>query len=165
MIKKITHFLRLKRNALNYKVPFHRRASFQIPNVIAGNRKIAFPNEHGAKCDFIEVFLGDAYRIRSIRKRLQRVIDVGANVGFFSVAAKLTFPDAEIHAYEPFTKLSNFLEPNAHEFSFKVFYEAVEEGTRESLVCKCLAIRIKLRLKKEEVTRSGKYQLIRLSKE
>ena len=41
------------------------------------------------------------------------VLDIGAHAGLFSVAARIRFPEAEIHAYEP-VRLGMILEMLSH---------------------------------------------------
>lgn len=124
MINKLCNFIKMNLNARYYGVPFYRRRGFKVPSMISDNRKIYCPNEHGALSDFIGVFIEDVYRLRSINN-VKTIIDIGANVGFFSIAAKLNYKNAKIHCYEPFKALSNYLVPNANEFQFNVFFEAV----------------------------------------
>lgn len=125
MLERVITLLRLRRNARRYGIPFRRRANFSVPTKIGGNRALAFPPEAGTRNDFLGIFVEDVYRINQIRSKVARVLDIGANVGFFGVAAKIAFPQAELHAYEPFQQLAEYLEPNRSEFDFRVFYEAV----------------------------------------
>ncbi|MEJ5232949.1 MAG: FkbM family methyltransferase [Geminicoccaceae bacterium] len=56
---------------------------------------------------------------------IRTVVDIGANQGFFAIAARKWFPNAVIHAYEPNTALHDVLESNAGAVEAKVFWEAV----------------------------------------
>lgn len=96
-----------------------------MPGTIAGGRKILFPPEEGARNDFIAIFVEDCYRLLALESSPGKILDIGANLGFFSIAARVAFPQAIIHAYEPVESLSQFLRPNSEEFGFEVFYEAV----------------------------------------
>jgi len=127
-IKKLKHLFEMRSNARRYGVDFKRRATFQIPSQIGKGRRLAFTQEHGAMNDFITIFIDDCYRILQT-KDLTRVLDIGSNIGFFSVAAKSMYPNALVHAYEPFMDLAKYLDPNKQEFSFEVFYEAVGGGS------------------------------------
>jgi FkbM family methyltransferase len=57
----------------------------------------------GELTPYIEVFLEDDYRISNVElgKQARVVLDVGANIGVFSLAAAERFPDAAIYAFEP----------------------------------------------------------------
>ena len=87
---------------------------------------LSFPEkEEGIPNDFLGVFIDDIYRIRKIKSPVKNVIDIGSNVGFVSCAARLNFPEAVIHAYEPNSTLAPFLHTNRQTFPFEVFLVAV----------------------------------------
>ena len=54
-----------------------------------------------------------------------RILDIGANVGLFGVAARSAFPQATIHGYEPNTALEPYLAYQARVASLEYFLEAV----------------------------------------
>lgn len=54
---------------------------------------------------FFSIFLDDDYFIDRITRPVSTVLDIGANIGFFSIAARKSFPQATIHSYEPNIKL------------------------------------------------------------
>ena len=61
--------------------------------------------------NFLRKYLFDEYFLRKIcRDRISKIVDVGANVGFFSLTARSFFPLAKIHAYEPSKSNFRFLE-------------------------------------------------------
>jgi FkbM family methyltransferase len=124
MIKKIKDLISMRKNASEFGIAFKRRATFKTPEFIADGRKVCFPQEQGARNDFIGIFIDDCYRLLQI-KELNRILDIGANIGFFSIAAKVKFPNALVHSYEPVIDLSDFLDPNKIEYGFSVFHEAV----------------------------------------
>jgi FkbM family methyltransferase len=75
---------------------------------------------------FIEVLMDDAYGLRELRgKKINSVLDIGANIGFFALAARDTFPDATIHVYEPNPAALPYLKSNSHAARYEVFPEAV----------------------------------------
>src|SRR5689334_23067364 len=47
------------------------------------------------------IYCDDPYRLAAMPRQLRTVLDVGANVGIFSLLARHFFPYAEIHCYEP----------------------------------------------------------------
>ena len=63
--------------------------------------KLSFPDEVGVVNDFLSIFLDDDYRLDRVKWPVGTVLDIGANLGFFSIAARNAFPEATIHAYEP----------------------------------------------------------------
>jgi FkbM family methyltransferase len=50
---------------------------------------------------FKEVVNKDTYMIRDIKRDIDFVIDIGANIGVFSLYSRIMFPDARIIAIEP----------------------------------------------------------------
>jgi FkbM family methyltransferase len=65
--------------------------------------KLCFGVGAGELNSYIEIFLEDDYRIAEIDFQRPRcvILDVGANIGVFSIAAAKRFPDATIHSFEP----------------------------------------------------------------
>jgi FkbM family methyltransferase len=47
------------------------------------------------------MFFDDCYRIASFDKPVHTILDIGANIGLFTLAARRRFPKAKIHCYEP----------------------------------------------------------------
>ncbi len=110
-------------------VPFARSASFKMPRSIwLANREVPLrlPSEAGVRTAFVELLLDDCYRLGRLRKeRINRVVDIGANVGLFGLAARAAFPDATIHAYEPNSALESYLMHEAAVAGIKYYLEAV----------------------------------------
>jgi methylase of polypeptide subunit release factors len=77
---------------------------------------LEWPPENGVRAALIEVFLSDDYGLDIIADQdsaaTRRVLDVGANVGWFALAARGHFPRAAIHAYEPNAAAVAFLRRN-----------------------------------------------------
>jgi FkbM family methyltransferase len=87
-------------------------------------------DEAGIRNDFVGVFLDDMYGLELLTQTPSKIVDVGANVGFFSMHARNLFPHARIHAYEPNMQLRSLLDGHGQSVGFDVFYEAVgpEDG-------------------------------------
>ncbi len=128
MIARILQHLRHFRNGRRFGVPFVRHSGFQVPTEIRlGDRKIelSYPDELGVANDFLVCFIHDEYGLVEIQSSVATLVDIGANVGFFSLAARARFPEATIHAYEPNSRTLAFLQRNAAAGRFEVFGEAV----------------------------------------
>lgn len=86
-------------------------------------------DEDGARNAFTEVFLGDEYGLEVIaetdRAGIRRVLDVGANIGWFALAARSHFPTAVIHAYEPNPAAVALLRRNTETLDVITYAEAV----------------------------------------
>ena len=123
------------RNGLRYGFVFLRPAWFRMPQRIrvAGKRvALHYPPEHGAQADFFACFIRNDYGLGKRLPRVRTVLDIGANVGFFSIAARGRHPDAVIHAYEPNPRVLESLRANAEPLGIVLHAEAV--GNRAGFV-------------------------------
>jgi FkbM family methyltransferase len=76
---------------------------------------IACPNHAGARVPVYEVFAEDAYRLAGLVAELPArpvVLDIGAQIGCFSLAVAMRLPDATVHAYEASPSTARWLERN-----------------------------------------------------
>lgn len=94
--------------------------------------KLRFPENENAESDFIECFLLNAYGLGHKLGEVHSILDVGANVGFFALAARHFYPEATIHAYEPNPRVLSHLRFNTEGFNVAVFPEAI--GNEECFV-------------------------------
>lgn len=126
---RVTMWLRRRRASRRLGISFSRAAAFALPStVLLGDREatLDLPAEAGVRTAFVELLLDDCYRLRDSRaKRIGTVIDIGANVGLFGLAARAAFPAATIHAYEPNPALEPHLANQAKQAGFEYFMEAV----------------------------------------
>jgi len=110
-----------------------RNRNFTIPDKLKINGKyceIKFIDKEcrGFIYEFTETCLNDCYQLKVLKKKLgnvNNIIDVGANQGLFSIAARQIFPTANISCYEPNIQLQPVLSANAEKLHCKVHYEAV----------------------------------------
>lgn len=130
MIKRAKAWIRRKRNSVKFGVPFSRSSRITIPETIQLQQNeitLQAPNEHGALADFGTIFLDDCYGLFSIDldTKSPHILDIGANIGLFDVAARKVYPSSKIHAYEPNPRLERYLSHHAQEASYQYFMEAV----------------------------------------
>jgi len=129
MMRRARTWLRRRRNSLRFGVPFGRSRDAKLPARLRLNGSdvdLHAPNEAGVNADFVTIFLDDCYGLLDLTLPPKpRVIDIGANIGLFSMAARLRFPDAIIHAYEPNPRLSTYIRSHASQAGFDFFSEAV----------------------------------------
>jgi FkbM family methyltransferase len=83
------------------------------------------PDDAATRLVFLEVLIADCYRLGDMRPPVRTVLDIGANVGFFCLAARSAFPDATIHAYEPNRDLEQYLRAQSAAAGCNYFVEAV----------------------------------------
>ncbi len=132
-LNKVLNLLRRRVRARKLGIEFNRAADFHLPQKIRVGEKyqpVSFPSEKGMAGEFIEVLLDDCYGLENLSGKMAKILDIGAHVGLFSVAARNRFPQAVIHAYEPNKNLEKHLKNQAQIANFEYFMEAVglEEG-------------------------------------
>ena len=133
VVQRLFNLVKRINRAKNLGLDYHRAAEFNIPNslLINGDRKtVSLPQEYGVKVAFIEILLDDCYGLEKLSQPILKILDIGANVGLFSIAARHRFPQAVIHAYEPNPYLEKHLQIQARAAGFDYFMEAVgrEDG-------------------------------------
>lgn len=131
IIDRITTLIRRRKAASEINVRFDRSSAFQLPTKILLNGHMIdlnLPDENGVKVAFIDLLFDDCYGCRSLKQRgekVKTVLDIGANVGLFGIAARNIFPLAKIHCYEPNRQLEPYLKTQAKAGKFDYFIEAV----------------------------------------
>ncbi|XZN88821.1 MAG: FkbM family methyltransferase [Microcoleus sp.] len=135
LFTKIVRLLKRKIRAKKLGIKFPRVAKFNLPDslIVQGKTQpLKLPSEKGMDGEFIEVLLDDCYGLEQLPPSLLKIIDVGANVGLFSIAARNRFPQAVIHAYEANPNLEKYLQNQSQIASFAYFMEAI--GARDGKV-------------------------------
>jgi len=87
--------------------------------------------EQGAQeHEFHKIVLEDCYRLKEV-PRASTILDIGANIGLFAIAARHKFPNATIHCYEPNPSVLPYLRSHADQVGALCFSEAVglSDGT------------------------------------
>jgi FkbM family methyltransferase len=62
--------------------------------------------------EFNHLYIDDPYQLRALPSGLHTILDVGGNVGSFSILARHYFPEALIHSYEPAPAIFSMLKRN-----------------------------------------------------
>ena len=128
-MNKITKFITRYKNARRLGLSYFRTSTFHMPETIDFHGdaiNLEFPDEKGIFIDFLSIFLDDDYGLTEFRKnKISKIIDIGANVGFFSIASRFFFPDSEIHAYEPNLVLESYLAHNFSQLNIELRTQAV----------------------------------------
>ena len=78
------------------------------------------------------IFFDDCYRLRELPRNLNSVVDVGGNVGLFSLVARHHFPGAKIFAYEPNPFIGSYIRQNLSKLSVEIHQEEV--GARQGSI-------------------------------
>lgn len=115
-------------NGIRFGFIFLRARWFKMPTKIkvAGKQiSLHYPPEAGVPNDFFTCVIRNDYGLRHRLPEVRTILDIGANVGFFSIAARARYPRAIIHAYEPNPRVLPFLRTNASGLGIEVYPEAV----------------------------------------
>ena len=124
----VTAVTRYKR-AKTLGFTFGRTKSFCPPSsiIFSHNRlPLSFPDENGVAELFRDILLDDEYWLELIPKsRIHTALDIGANIGVFSLAARIRFPHSSIHAYEPNVEVKSYPDHQTSIFDFTAIYKAV----------------------------------------
>ena len=115
------------------------RSAFHLDAVVINGRrvKIAYPpwdvSRSEAECRHL--YWDDPYGLALLPASIHTVVDVGANIGFFSMLALHHFPNALVHAYEPSPALAPILRENTANLGIVAHYEGLgnKDGQAEFL--------------------------------
>jgi FkbM family methyltransferase len=139
LVERVETFIHRKRRARKLGIRFHGAKTFVVPEAIVLGRQrihISVPDEDAVRGTFVGIFLDDCYGLELLDSSTQTVLDIGAHVGFFSLAARGFFPSATIHAYEPNPMLAPYLKAHSESADFRYFTEALgrEDGKADLAV-------------------------------
>jgi len=130
-MNKITKLFKRYNNARQLGLSYYSTTSFHLPKKLVFHGKavdLVYPNEKGIFIDFLSIFLDDDYQLLKFqRNQISTIIDIGANVGFFSLASRFYFPNSEIHAFEPNLNLKEYLNHNFSNLNIILHSKAVGE--------------------------------------
>jgi FkbM family methyltransferase len=110
--------------------------------------------------DFVNIWLDDEYGLRKLRAPPKTVIDVGCNIGLFSLFAARIFPEAIIHAYEPNGRVYSVARENLKPLATEVYQEAV--SSRDGFVR--VQDEVNSRLAQTEACDSGEIRSVSLAR-
>ena len=114
---------------MRYGVVFLRSSRFRLRHVKIGNNvvKLSIPpgEEQVMDSELKNIFYNDCYGLMQVDRVTESVLDIGGNLGFFSMAARSRFPGARIHSYEPNPQIQHHLLHNTSGLSIDVFPEAI----------------------------------------
>lgn len=114
---------------MKFGVYFLRSAHRNLTRIKVGRQfvKISIPpgEEKAMSFEINNIFYNDCYGLQKISGDVSRILDVGGNVGLFSLAARSHFPRAQIHSYEPNPGVQGHLLKNTKGLLIKVHPEAI----------------------------------------
>jgi methyltransferase, FkbM family len=127
-LDKLKSLLDRRKRARRFSIPYSRDKNWKTPRYLKVGKELvelALPDDAGTAIAFKDIFVSDAYGLEALRGPVKKIIDIGAHAGLFSVAARLHFPNAVIHAYEPNPDLWPYLDRQREIGQFRAFHEAV----------------------------------------
>jgi|HubBroStandDraft_5_1064220.scaffolds.fasta_scaffold66070_2 FkbM family methyltransferase len=106
-----------------------RRRTLNIRSVRIGRKRVEinFPKaeEEAQVWELAKLCFIDCYYLSRVRQPVSTVLDIGANLGFFALAARQAFPNAKIHCYEPNQDLEPLLSVHCSAADAEYFVAAV----------------------------------------
>lgn len=114
---------------LKYGVIFFKSSDF-APSKIKINGQVVRlccprGEESALNYELISIFYEDCYGLRTLPDGIETIVDVGGNIGLFSLASRSFFPKATIHTYEPNSEVQSFLTSHLKGMDIQVFPDAV----------------------------------------
>lgn len=73
---------------------------------------INYPPDSGYISDIVNLWLADEYGISHLKRPVSTIVDIGGNIGLFSLWAWHHFPNAKILTFEPNPRVFGFLSKN-----------------------------------------------------
>ncbi len=115
-------------NGFKFRVFYLRESKFTTPSTIHVTGKavsLQSPSEAGVSADFLHCIIFNSYGLKQNLRDVRTILDVGANLGFFSLAARQNYPQATIHAYEPNPRILPLLQSNTADLKIQIYPEAL----------------------------------------
>jgi FkbM family methyltransferase len=124
--------------AANLGFPFWGTSFSSFPRSVYLDGKricLAAPFEPSLINDVINVWLDDEYGLAQlVETPPMTVLDVGANIGLFSIWARRFFPDAIIHAYEPNARILSYTQQNTADLGVQLVPRAVGRAAGQAYI-------------------------------
>lgn len=94
-------------------------------NLAGGSVDLAYPDDPAIISDIINVLMEDEYGLATLPGPVETIVDIGANIGLFSLWARHHFPDARILAFEPNPDVYDYAKRNTERLGVDLSMEAV----------------------------------------
>jgi FkbM family methyltransferase len=138
MILRFLHGIQRRWTWAKIGVYFARARDFQPRQLTLAGKPILlrFPTgeEDGHRYELGEIYAGDCYKLRGL-ENVRTIVDIGANIGLFSMIARHHFPHARIDAYEPNPGLREIIHHHLELLQVTIYQEAVGlADTRASMI-------------------------------
>lgn len=129
MLRRLLKSAAFRMKMARFGIWYTRSRSLSLRSVrVAGKRiRLSFPpgEQEVLEYELGKILFQDCYGLGGITRKVATVLDIGANVGLFSLAARYWFPNARIHAYEPNALLEQYLKNHCDPLAVTCHLEAV----------------------------------------
>lgn len=136
LISKLRKSLAFRRRWAELGVRYLTSRDFSLDRLTVGNASVnlALPavEKSVLEHELGLIFIDDCYELQEFPRNLKSIVDVGANVGLFSLIARHHFPEAKIFAYEPNLLIGSYIRQNLSKLSVEIHQEAV--GARQGAI-------------------------------
>lgn len=98
-----------------YRMKYSDKEDKSIHNLALKNGlKVSVNKSAGDLTTLFEIFVNDDYDFKGNQDETFNILDIGANVGYFSLYITKRFPNAKIYSFEPFPDTYNRLSDNVN---------------------------------------------------
>ncbi|MDF2116097.1 FkbM family methyltransferase [Roseiarcaceae bacterium H3SJ34-1] len=125
MTNRIELLVRRFMKAQSLGFGFYGTTKTKLPTEVflAGKkRSLHLPQDPALVAAIMDLWLDDEYGLAKVPKPVRTIVDIGANVGLFSLWSVHNFPDAVIHSYEPSPELRRYFTANTADFPQVTFF-------------------------------------------
>jgi len=123
----LRRFLRARAFGIDFAGTSYTRMPIKV-RLAGAVRPVFAPDDPTLVHDVINLWLDDEYGLGRVASPVQTVVDIGANIGLFSLFARHCFPTAKIHAYEPDPDVLTFTERNFEGLEIELHCEGVSHA-------------------------------------
>jgi len=137
-IDRLQGLVRRLQRARKFGFPYSRDKFWTLPSAIRIDGRmmpLTLPRDEGTRIACKDIFLDDVYGLTELKVSPHTIVDIGGHAGLFALCARILFPDAEIHLYEPNPDMGRYLDHQATLGRLVVFPEAIgANAARATLV-------------------------------
>lgn len=129
MFSRLINSIFFRARMLQYGIWYSTSSRLSLDSIrVAGKRlSMSYPSEEQTihEHELSKILFEDCYGLCGFKKPLDRILDIGANIGLFAIAARHRNRNAIIHSYEPNYKLAHHLKSHCDPLNVHFFLEAV----------------------------------------
>src|SRR5947208_11020413 len=116
VIDRLLGLARRLQRAREFGFPYSRDKFWTLPLAIRIDGRmmpLTLPRDEGTRIACKDIFLDDVYGLTELKVSPRTIVDIGGHAGLFALCARILFPDAEIHSYEPNPDMKIYMDHHA----------------------------------------------------